>query len=438
MSKMHNSGQQLWLKAKGIIPGGNMLLSKRPEMFLPDYWPAYFSKTEGCYVWDLDGKRYTDFSLMGVGTNALGYNYPSVDDAVSRAIKLGNLSTLNCPEEVFLAEQILELHPFAEMARFCRTGGEANSVAIRISRAATGREAVAVCGYHGWHDWYLAANHKNDQLAKHLLPGLAPNGVPKGLGKSTVAFQYNKIEELEAIANNYKLAAIKMEVVRNQNPQNNFLKKVREIANKTGAVLIFDECTTGFRETFGGIHKKFEIEPDIAVFGKTLGNGFAITAVIGRKSVMDAAQNTFISSTFWTERIGPTAALATLAAMKAERSWELIPVIGNTVKEGWVQIAKNHGIDIKISGIPSLCSFSFNNDNAQILKTLVCQEMLKKGYLASTVFYPCIKHTTDVVDRYLDNFDEVFGRLKPIIDDPDAMNEALEGPTCHSGFARLN
>ena len=174
-------------------------------------------------------------------------------------------------------------------------------------------------------------NHKNDQLAKHLLPGLAPNGVPKGLGKSTVAFHYNKIEELEAIANNYKLAAIKMEVVRNQNPQNKFLNKVREIANKTGAVLIFDECTTGLERLLEEFIKNLILNL-ILRFGKTLGNGFAITAVIGQKSVMDAAQSTFISSTFWTERIGPTAALATLAAMKKERSWELIPVIGNTVK----------------------------------------------------------------------------------------------------------
>ena len=151
-------GQKLYSKAKQIVAGGNMLLSKRPEMFLPNLWPSYFSKSKGCRVWDLDGREYFDVSVMGLGTNTLGYGNEEVDEAVKETVFSGNMSTLNCPEEVYLAEKLIKLHPWAQMVRFARTGGEANAIAIRIARAATGKDNVAFCGYHGWHDWYLATN----------------------------------------------------------------------------------------------------------------------------------------------------------------------------------------------------------------------------------------------------------------------------------------
>ena len=193
------SGQKLWQRAKRVIPGGNMLLSKRAEMFLPDQWPAYFSKSKGCEVWDLDGNRLIDMSMMGVGTNTLGYAHDEVDGAVRAVVDAGNLTTLNAPEEVYLAEKLVEMHPWAEMARFCRTGGEANAVAIRIARAASGKDKVAFCGYHGWHDWYLAANLGNNKtLAGHLLSGLDPNGVPQELNGSIIPFNYNSLTEFDA------------------------------------------------------------------------------------------------------------------------------------------------------------------------------------------------------------------------------------------------
>ena len=183
------SGQKLWKRAKKVIPGGNMLLSKRPEMFLPDQWPAYYSKAEGCKVWDLDDNELIDMSIMGIGTNVLGYAHPEVDEAVIQAVRSSNMSTLNSPEEVYLAEKLIELHPWADMVRFARTGGEANAIAIRIARAASGRDKIAICGYHGWHDWYLATNLKDDHgLDNHLLPGLSPSGVPQDLKGTTLPF----------------------------------------------------------------------------------------------------------------------------------------------------------------------------------------------------------------------------------------------------------
>ncbi|MCU0800968.1 MAG: aminotransferase class III-fold pyridoxal phosphate-dependent enzyme [Rhodobacteraceae bacterium] len=431
-------GQKLWKRAKSVIPGGNMLLSKRAEMFLPDQWPAYFSRTSGCEVWDLDGKRYRDLSLMGVGSNTLGYSHPEVDAAVLQCVRDGNLSTLNAPEEVYLAERLVQMHPWADMARFTRSGGEANAVAIRIARAASGRDGVAICGYHGWHDWYLSANLASDKsLDGHLLPGLAPNGVPRNLAGSVHAFAYNDIAAFKAVIAAHDIGVIKMEVIRNMPPAPGFLEEIRRIATEKGIVLVFDECTSGFRETFGGFHKKYGVEPDMAVFGKTLGNGYAVNAVLGRRAVMEAAQTTFISSTFWTERIGSVAALATLGVMEREKSWEQITATGLVVRDIWTRLGQANGLKINLSGIPSLSSFSFGTSNDLAYKTLLTQEMLKMGWLASTICYTSLAHTPAVLADYEQDLAKVFALVAQCEDGRDVMS-LLEGPVCHSGFKRLN
>lgn len=432
------TGQKLWKRAKQIIPGGNMLLSKRAEMFLPDQWPAYFSKAKGCQVWDLDGNQYTDMSIMGIGTNILGYGHPEVDAAVHRTVDAGNMSTFNCPEEVYLAEKLIELHPWAEMARLARSGGEANAVAIRIARAASGRDKVAICGYHGWHDWYLSVNLGDDKgLDGHLLPGLEPNGVPRNLRGTVFPFNYNNYAELEALVNEHDIGVIKMEVVRNNGPQDNFLHKVRQLATERGIVLIFDECTSGFRQTFGGLHKLYGVEPDMAMFGKALGNGYAITATIGRREVMEAAQSTFISSTFWTERIGPTAALATLDVMARVQSWEIITQTGLAIRESWQQLADKYGLGIDHWGLPALTGFSFRSQNALAYKTLITQEMLAQGFLAGNSVYVCTEHTPAVVDAYFAALDPVFALISECEEGRD-ISQLLKGPVCHGGFKRLN
>ncbi len=431
-------GQNLYKKAKKIIPGGTMLLSKRPEMFLPDYWPAYFSKSKGCHVWDLDGNKLIDMSIMGIGTNTLGYGNDEVDSAVINVIKKGNLTTLNCPEEVYLAEQLLEINGWADFVRFCRTGGEANALAIRIARASSGKDKVAICGYHGWHDWYLSVNHNSpNELDDHLLPGLKPYGVPKSLKNTVYPFDYNNFEQLIKICNENDIGTIKMEVIRNSEPKNDFLQKVRDLANKRGIVLVFDECTSGFRETFGGIHKKYSVTPDIAMFGKTIGNGYALTSVVGIEAVMRSVEDTFISSTFWTERIGPTAALKTLEIMKNIKSWELITDIGLKVREGWSDLFKKYKIDFSISGIPALSSYSFKENNLEF-QTLITQEMLKKGFLASNRFYSCIAHNNKVLDSYFNALDETLNFIYKIKDDKAEIITRLNGPVRHSEFKRLN
>lgn len=432
------TGQKLWKRAKAVIPGGNMLLSKRAEMFLPEQWPAYFSKAKGCQVWDMDGKQYTDMSIMGIGTNILGYGHEEVDAAVRQTVDAGNMSTFNCPEEVYLAEKLVELHPWADMARLARSGGEANAIAIRIARAASGRDKVAVCGYHGWHDWYLSANLGDDEnLAGHLLPGLDPKGVPQNLRGTVFPFNYNNYAELENLVNTQDIGVIKMEVVRNKGPEDNFLHKVRKLATDRGIVLIFDECTSGFRQTFGGLHKMYGVEPDMAMFGKALGNGYAITATIGRREIMEAAQSTFISSTFWTERIGPTAALKTLEVMERAKSWDTITQTGLNVRQRWQQLADKHGLQIDHWGLPALTGYTFMSDNALAYKTLITQEMLAKGYLAGNSVYVCTEHTPAVLDGYFAELDPIFATIKECEEGRDVLS-LLKGPVCHGGFKRLN
>jgi glutamate-1-semialdehyde 2,1-aminomutase len=435
---MMGSGQKLWKRAKKKIAGGNMLLSKRPEMFLPDRWPAYYEKAKGCRVWDLDGNEYIDMSIMGVGTNILGYGHPEVDEVVRKTLEKGNMSTLNCPEEVYLAEKLIELHPWADMARFARSGGEANAISIRIARAATNNSKIAICGYHGWHDWYLAANlGSTENLSGHLLPGLNPNGVPSDLRNTIFPFNYNNFSELETLVSQEDIGIIKMEVCRNQQPEDNFLQKVRDLATKKGIILIFDECTSGFRQSFGGLHKIYNVEPDMAIFGKTLGNGYAITAVLGKRDIMEAAQSTFISSTFWTERLGPSAALKVLEVMERLKSWDIITNIGREIGERWERLAKKFDLSINVSGLPALISFAFNSPKNLHYKTFITQEMLKKGFLASNSVYTCIEHTKEVIDSYFYELEKIFEIIKKCEEGLD-INSLLEGPVCQSGFKRLN
>ena len=436
MSK--DTGQKLWNRAKNLIPGGNMLLSKRAEMFLPDQWPAYYSKAKGCNVWDLDGNKYIDMSIMGIGTNTLGYGHHEIDETVRKTVNSGNMSTFNCPEEVYLAEKLVELHPWADMVRFARTGGEANSIAIRIARAASGKDKIAFCGYHGWHDWYLAANLGSEEaLDDHLLAGLEPSGVPKNLRGTMYPFNYNCFEELKSIVDNHDIGVIKMEVSRNEGPQKGFLEKIRELATSKGIVLVFDECTSGFRQSFGGLHKLYDVEPDLAIFGKALGNGYAITSVIGRREIMEAAQTSFISSTFWTERIGPSAGLKTLEVMQKEKSWDVITKAGNKIAQAWKLMANRHNISMHVSGLPAISSFSINSPDALAYKTLITQEMLKKGYLASNIFFACTAHTDEVINDYIDALDSVFALIAKCEDGLD-IKTLLNGPVCHSGFQRIN
>jgi len=432
-------GQALYRRARRRIPGGTQLLSKRPELFLPGRWPAYYASARGVEVIDLDGTRLIDMSLMGIGACVLGYADPDVDAAARQAIERGVMCTLNAPEEVELADLLCELHPWAEMVRYARSGGEAMSVAVRIARARTRRDVVAFCGYHGWTDWYLAANlGETDALDGHLLPGLDPAGVPRGLRGTALPFHYNRLDELQTLAEAHRgsLAAIVMEPQRGQAPAPGFLEGVRAIATRAGAVLIFDEITTGFRMAAGGIHLLHGVAPDIAVFAKAMANGYAMAAVLGSADVMQAAQSTFISSTNWTERIGPAAALATIRKLRRCRVAEHLIEMGTLVMEGWRRAAREAGLAIHVDGLPSLAHFTILHEDELALTTLFTQEMLQRGYLAFNQFKPSFAHQREHVEPYLEAVREVFSRLAVVARSGRAA-ELLGGPPAQRGFARL-
>ncbi|MFQ6007574.1 MAG: aminotransferase class III-fold pyridoxal phosphate-dependent enzyme [Candidatus Zixiibacteriota bacterium] len=415
------------------------LLSKRPDQFAPGVWPGYFSRAKGVEVWDLDGNRYIDMSIGGIGANVLGYGDAEVDAAVRAAIDAGVSSSLNCPEEIELAELFCEIHPWADMVRYARTGGEAMAMAVRIARAHTGRDKIAFCGYHGWHDWYLAANLGTENaLGEHLLPGLEPNGVPKVLAGTALPFHYNRPDELMSIVEHHKreLAAIVMEPIRSQQPENGFLEGTAQLVRDSGAVFIIDEISAGFRMNSGGAHLVLGVEPDIAVFSKSISNGYAMAAIIGKGKVMDAAQSTFISSTNWTERVGPAAALATIKKHRRVDAGKHLMKIGKQVQAGWKRLAAKHDLPVHISGIPPLSHFTFETDNPMVMKALFVQLMLEKGFLASTSFYAMYAHTEEYVHQYLQAMDEVLAEIAELYSRGE-ITSALVGDPTTAGFARL-
>lgn len=425
----------LYKKAKTLIPGGTQLLSKRPEMYCPEVWPAYYKKAKGCKVWDLDGNEYIDMSTMGIGAAILGYADDDVDGAVIDAIRNGQSSSLNCHEEVELAKLLIDIHPWAHMVRYARSGGEAMSLAVRIARAKTNRDIIYFSGYHGWTDWYLAANlTDNSALDGQLMPGLEPCGVPRGLTGTNFPFSFNDIPDLkEKIkGQEHKIAAFVVEPARGEEAPGEYLLKLSEIAKEIGAVVIYDEITSGFRMCTGGIHLRYGLSPDIAVFAKSIANGYAMAVIIGTEKVMQAAQKTFISSTNWTERIGPVAALATIKKYQKENVAAHIIDIGNAVQKVWKEKGEKHRLGLYVSGIPTLGHFAFDGENKRERATFFNIEMLKRGFLGFHQFKPSFAHTMNDVAAYAEAVDGIFEKISQ--SDP---KDLLQTPIAHEGFRRL-
>ena len=408
--------KKIWSIANEHIENGNMLLSKRPDSYLSDLWPTYYSKAKGCAVWDLKGKKFFDLCMMGVGTNVLGYSNTEINKEVKKAVNESNMSTLNSFHEVELAKKLKKIHPWADSVKFARTGGEANAIAVRIARASSNTDKIAICGYHGWHDWDLALNNKNKkEFSTHHIKGIPDrNGVPSVLSKLIFAFNYNDIDHLKYLIEKKNIKIVKMEVERNIKPKNNFLNKVRSLCSKHKVILIFDECTTGFRETLGGLHKRYKVNPDICIFGKALGNGYPITAIIGKKKIMKYTKNTFISSTFWTDRIGSVAALKTIDIIEKKKTFKKILLISSEIKKNWINIAKKNDLEIEIFGIDSILKFKFKSKDNNLYKGIITYLMLKKGFLANTTIYVSIAHTKNILHKYFKELDNIFSIIKKI------------------------
>jgi glutamate-1-semialdehyde 2,1-aminomutase len=430
--------KSLWAKSLNVIPGGNTLISKRPNLWLPKTWPSHFIKADGIKVTSVDKKIYKDF-LFAVGTNTLGYSNKEVNGAVVNAIKNGNMSSLNCHEEYLLAEKLVDINKWADMVKFTRGGGEAMSIAARIARAASGKENIAFCGYHGWHDWYVSSNlGKKKVLDDYVMTGIKSDGVPESLRNTIFPFKYNDLERLKILIQHNDVGTIIMEVKRNIDPENSFLEKVRKLCNQKNIVLVFDECSTGFRQNYGGLHQDYNVIPDIVMYGKAIGNGFAIAAIVGKKAVMECANNSFISSSFWGERVGFVAALKTLEIMKKTKSYNLIKKNGKYIISQLKRIAKENNVGIDIIGIPSIPTFVFKNlKNNLFYKTLIAQEMIKKNMLCSTIFFLSSKHKIKDLDDYLFELNKVF-KIISKCENGERIKKYLKHSVVDSTFKRLN
>jgi len=433
--------KNIYSDAKKIIPGGTQLFSKRAELYHPDIWPTYYSKAKGINIIGLDKKNYKDFCNMSVGASILGYCDDYVDKKVIQSIKKSVVTTLNNYDEITLAKKLCEIHPWAKKVKFCRAGGEAVAMAIRIARGYSEKSKILFCGYHGWHDWYLAANLKNEKsLNNFLIPGLNPYGVPKELHDTALPFKYNDLTTLNKIIkkNKNKIAAIVMEPQRDIEPKNNFLKKIRSICTKNQIILIFDEITSGFRMCYGGIHLNYKIKPDIAVFAKGMSNGYAMAAVIGNDKSMKHADQMFISSTSWTEKVGVSAAIATLDKLKNKNVYQHLIKMGKKYKLGLKKISKESNIPIEVKGLDSIPSFEFKfkEYNNKSFMTLFTSLMIDEGILANNQFRPSYAHKSKDISFFLRKVSKVFQKFNILIAEKK-IKKALSRKTM-DGFSRLN
>ena len=438
--KYKSNPKKLQRYAKKIIPGISQLFAKRPELYLPGgKWPTYYSKAKGVQLWGLDNKKFLDFTMVGAGGCVLGYSDKDINKTAIKALKSGSLTTLNVPEEVELAEMLIKIHPWADNVRYARTGGESMSMAIRIARAYTKKEKILFCGYHGWHDWYLSANLKSEKiLNNHLLTGLEPLGVPKCLKGSVIPFKFNDFEEIERVVkkNAKNCAAIVLEPCRDFLPKKNYLKELRNVANKNNCILIFDEITSAWRMDTCGAHKKFNVNPDVAVFGKTRANGIPMGAIIGKKDIMKFATKTFISSLFWTEKIGPACAITFIEKHKKLNLGKKLTEIGKKIKKIWYEAACYSNLDIEINGIDPLASFKLTSSNWPVTLTFFIQEMLKKGILASDRCYANYKHSPKLLKKYESASFQIFERIAKL-EKSNKLKKSLDGPVKQMGFKRL-
>lgn len=408
-----NKGQKLYLKAKKIIPGGVQLLSKRPEIYLPDKWPSYYKSAKGCNIQTLDGKNLLDFSNCSVGMCPLGYANKFVNNEVQKNIRNGNICTLNSPYEIELAKKMISLHPWSSQVKYTKSGGEAVSVAIRIARAYSKKEKILFCGYHGWHDWYIAANKNSSNLDQHLLPGVSSNGVPNSLKNTVIPFEYNNESDFNKkfFKNLKNLACVIMEPTRSVPPNENFIQNIKKFCKKNNIILIFDEITTGWRECLGGVHLKYNVSPDFSIFSKGTSNGFPLGIILGNDK-LKAAETSFISSAYWTESMGFVAALKTIEYMEKNSVQKKLIKKGRLIKKIWKDASEKYKVPIEINGLDALANFSFRTKHRNHVMTYFTEQMLKFNILANGNFFPMISHKKNYIDSYKIAFEKTMRKIK--------------------------
>lgn len=383
---------ELYERALALIPGGTQLISRRPTRYACGVSPVYAQRAKGARFWDVDGHEYIDW-VSGIGAIILGYADPVVDAAVCEQIAAGNTFSVNHELEIELAEELVQTIPCAEMVRYAKGGGEACAIAVRIARGATGRDKVLFCGYHGWHDWYLAANLSAEgNLDAHLFSGIEPIGVPRALAGTAIPFPYGDLAALGTLldAHRRQVAAILMEPLRSEQPPPGYLEGVARLARQHDVILIFDEVSTGFRLSAGGAQSYVGVTPDMAVFAKSISNGYPMAAVVGKRAVMEHAARMFISSTYWSDVVGLRAALTTLREIRRRNVPSYVQALGEELKSRLNEAAREAGLNVACGGLSVHPALRFQTDDALMqakLSTLYIQEMAKRGCHGYTSFY---------------------------------------------------
>ena len=382
----------LYERAMELIPGGTQLISRRPTRVACGVSPVYAARAAGARFWDVDGWEYIDW-ISGIGAILLGYADPVVDEAVREQIAAGTGYSVNHELEIELAEELCRTIPCAQMVRYAKCGGEACAIAVRIARGVTGRDKVLFCGYHGWHDWYLAANLAEEvSLNAHLFPGIEPIGVPRALTGTAVPFAYGDLAALGELLDRHRgqTAAVIMEPLRSELPPDGYLDGVARLAREHGAVFILDEVSAGLRFSTGGAQQYLGVTPDMAVFAKSLSNGYPMAAVVGTRDVMEPAARMFISSTYWSDTIGLRAALTTLGEVRRRDVPGQLWRFGRRLKDQLNAVAREVGLDVCCQGIDAHPQLQFAISDPQLksqVATLYIQEMAKRGCHGYASFY---------------------------------------------------
>ena len=417
MARTFHKSQQLLKKVERVIPLAAQTFSKSHLQFIRGAAPHFLTHGKGSRVWDVDGNQYTDF-INGLLPIILGYQYPAVDRAIIRQLKRGIIFSLASPLEYELAQLLIKHIPCAEMVRYGKNGSDVTTGAIRLARAVTGREHVAACGYHGWHDWYIGSTARN-------------LGVPKSTQRLTHRFAYNDITSLRKLLRQYKFAAVIMEPMSFIEPQPGFLEHVKREAHKHGALLIFDEIITGFRFNLGGAQKLFGVTPDLATFGKSMANGMPISALVGKRKYMKVVDDIFYSFTNGGEALSLAAAIATIHELERKKVIPYIWKIGRIVQQGTRQLLRTHQlIDcLQLSGKPCWQVFLFSASHgysALEIKSFVQQEMLQAGFLWHGQHNLSFSHSIGDIRRLLATYGKVFAQLRAALEE-HTLRQQLRG-----------
>jgi len=426
--------QNYFRRAQKLIPSCTQTFSKGYTQFVQGVAPIFLQRGQGSHVWDVDGNEYIDYP-MALGPIILGYNDPDVTAAVQRQISEGVTFSLPHPLEIEVAELLTEVIPCAEMVRFGKSGSDATSGAVRAARAYTGRDKIACCGYHGWQDWYIGTTPRN-------------KGVPQPVRDLTLTFQYNDIGSLEKLfnENSDQIAGVILEPIGVIKPERHFLQKVAELTRKYGALLIFDEVVTGFRLALGGAQEYFGVIPDLACLGKAMANGHPISAIVGKREIMEIFDEIFFSSTFGGETLSLAAAQATITKMRDKQVISHLWRQGQKLQDGYNALAAEFGLSpyTQCIGLAPHTVLTFRSEtsisegsgaDSLAMRSLFQQEMIKRGVLFLVGFNLCYSHGDADVEYTLEACREALGILARAME-THQIEAALEGTPVQPVFRR--